>query len=72
VLQVLEGEEEITKESMEKDQFDKQVWKSGMKAKYHGGEFEIATVNFEEQLVGLWDKEEVNWVRCENIDLIKE
>jgi len=43
-----------------------------MKAKYHGGEFDIVTVNFEESLVGLGDdkSEEVNWVRCENIEVV--
>jgi hypothetical protein len=57
---------------MTKEQFEKQEWKSGMKAKYHGGEFDIVTVNFEESLVGLGDdkSEEVNWVRCENIEVV--
>ena len=60
------------RKNMTKAQFEKQEWKSGMKAKYHVGEFEIATVNFEENLVGLWQGEEndISWVRCENIELI--
>ena len=55
---------------MKLEEFEKQAWKSGMRAKYHGGEFDIATVNFEESLIGLLDKEEVNWVRCENVELV--
>lgn len=57
---------------MKLEEFEKQAWKSGMKAKYHGGEFDIATINFEESLVGLMDdREEISWVRCENVELIK-
>ena len=55
---------------MTKKQFEIQKWKSGMKAKYHGGEFDIISVNFEEKLIGLDDKDEICWVRCENIELI--
>lgn len=57
---------------MTKKEFDIQKWKAEMKAEYRGVEFDIATVNFREQLVGLLDDGEITWVRCENIDLVKK
>ena len=56
---------------MTKDEFAKQRWQSGMRAEYMGKEYEIASCNFPEYLVGLDDgSEELIWVRCENMELI--
>lgn len=64
-------------------EFDKTGFKAEMKAKYKGEIREIATVDFEEKLIGFEDQTEkvfdkegeelavINWVRCENCELIK-
>jgi hypothetical protein len=60
------------------EEFNNTRFRSGMKAKYRGGEYPIMTVDFLEALIGLdlhlmgAEEAEVSWVRCENIELIKE
>lgn len=55
------------------EEFDKTSFKAEMKAKYKESEYDIATVELEERLIGLsepWDDENIIWVRCENCELI--
>ena len=60
-------------------EFNKTAFGCGDKAIYHDTEYQIASVDFEEQLIGLLipisgaERLEISWVRCENIKhLIKE
>jgi hypothetical protein len=58
---------------MTTEEFDKQRWGVDMKCIYDGKTRDIISVDFPERLVGLsYDGEsEVQWVRCENVKLIK-
>lgn len=68
---------ECAQYSMTLDQFDSTRFGAGDKAKYRDGNvYDIATVDFEERLIGLLmhisggDPEDVSWVRCENVEHI--
>ena len=56
------------------EQFKEQPFISGMLAEYKGEKYEIISVNFDEALIGLvevgQDIEFINWVRCENCNII--
>ena len=55
-------------------QFNNTRFGAGMRCIYKGQTRDIGSVEFEEKLLGLvneWDDEELNWVRCENIELIR-
>ena len=50
-----------------------------MKCIFQGEEYGIATVNFEERLVGIYEmisgaesEDDISWKRCENITLVSE
>ena len=56
---------------MIKEEFAKTKWGIDTEVKYKDKIYSIGSVNFEEYLVGLWrDDEEIEWVRCENVDLL--
>lgn len=65
---------------MTTEEFDETGWTRGMHATHRNqqGIYPIASVDFEEKLVGLKDfvggaePDHIHWVRCENIELIKE
>ncbi|WP_119328378.1 hypothetical protein [Cysteiniphilum halobium] len=67
------------------EEFNKQGWTAGMTCIHtctktgNKHTYSIATVTFSEALVGLCDPnvdeckpEDIHWVRCENIELVKE
>jgi len=59
---------------MDIETFEKTRWKAHMKALYRNKKHIIASVDFAENLVGLEINEmpdDINWVRCENIELIE-
>lgn len=57
-------------------QFETTRFGNGDKAKYDGEVYPIAQVDFKECLIGLLgvceggEDDDINWVRCENIELI--
>jgi len=58
-------------------EFDKTGFTVNMKCFFQGKEYEIATVDFEERLIGIYEmisgaesEEDISWKRCENITLI--
>lgn len=56
------------------DEFKNYGWISNKKCKYKEDVCDIATVDFEENLVGLEDNlspSGITWVRCENIILLE-
>lgn len=63
---------------MTQEQFDKQKWGVDMKCVYDERIRDIVSVDFEERLIGLrpetiFDKgDDISWVRCENVELIKK
>jgi major membrane immunogen (membrane-anchored lipoprotein) len=58
------------------EQFDTTGWTGNMKCTFQDKEYYIATVDFEEKLVGIYEKiqggdeDDVSWKRCENIELV--
>lgn len=55
-------------------EFNNTQFGAGMRCIYKGQTRDIGGVEFEEQLLGLvneCDDEERDWVRCENIELIR-
>lgn len=61
------------------EQFDKTGWAGNMKCIFQDEKYGIATVDFEERLVGIYEmisgaerENAVSWKRCENITLISE
>lgn len=57
------------------EQFNKQGFGAGDKALYKDGKvYDVATVDFEEQLIGLLmnipggEPDDVSWVRCESVE----
>jgi len=63
---------------MKFEQFDKTGFTGNMKCIFQGKEYGIATVDFEERLIGIYEmisgaesEEDISWKRCENITLIK-
>lgn len=65
--------EKVVDFGMTTEQFDKQRWWVDMKCIYDEKERGIASVDFKERLVGLSFEldDEIQWVRCESIKLIK-
>lgn len=61
---------------MTTEEFDKQAFGAGDKAKYKGDIYDITTVDFGERLIGLLmnisgaEPYDVSWVRCENVEYI--
>lgn len=60
------------------EEFDKTGWTGNMKCIFQDEEYGIATVDFEERLVGIYEmisgaesEEEISWKRCEKITIIK-
>lgn len=60
------------------DQFDKVRWTGNMKAMYRDGKtYDVGSVDFLEQLVGILgyaagaDENNLQWVRCENVEIVK-
>ncbi len=60
---------------MTAEEFDKQSFGAKDKARYKDGNvYNVATVDFEEQLIGLLmnvsggEPDDVSWVRCENVE----
>lgn len=56
-------------------EFNSMGWTPGMKASYRGKVYDVATVDFDEQLVGLIlhpesDPDLAVMVRCENVTLV--
>ena len=57
---------------MTKKEFDKANFKKGMKAIYRSYTYRITACDFTEYLFELKnDEEEYIWVRCENVEVIK-
>ena len=55
------------------EQFDKTEFTKGMGAKTKDGQiYPIAGINLEERLIGIKTIEDIFWVRCENVELVKE
>ena len=55
------------------EQFKSQGWTQNMRCEYGGAVYTIASVDFDESLVGLknpLDENEITWVRCENVKLL--
>lgn len=55
------------------EEFNQRRYGAGMKCLYKGQELDIVSVDFEEALIGLeieGDDENINWVRCENVEII--
>ena len=62
---------------MTTEEFNKQGFGAGDKARYKDGNiYDVATVDFEEQLIGLLmhisggEPDDVSWVRCENVEYL--
>lgn len=55
-------------------EFNKTGFGAGDKAEYDGKVYDIASIDFKEQLIGLigitQGSEEIEWVRCENVRFI--
>ncbi|ANJ65532.1 hypothetical protein [Pseudoalteromonas virus vB_PspP-H6/1] len=63
---------------MTREEFKNTRWGAGMTCSAHGeGLFDIITVNFGEDLVGVvddkedFDNDEIRWYRCESVELVK-
>lgn len=60
------------------EEFNKTGFTGCMKAMYKGQAYEIASVDFEEKLIGLVlnipgsEEGEVSWVRCENCEIVND
>lgn len=59
------------------EEFDKTGFTGQMKCIFQGKEYGIATVNFEERLIGIYEmisgaesEDDISWKRCENIELL--
>jgi hypothetical protein len=59
------------------EEFNKTGWTGNMKCIFQGEKYGIASVDFEEQLVGIYEiiqgaesEDEISWKRCENINII--
>ena len=59
---------------MEISEFEKTAFTAGMYCEFKGNEFEIISVDFEENLIAIdqFGDEELMWKRCENITLIEK
>ena len=59
---------------MTQEQFDKYSFGYGDKLLWRGGEYEVAGVDFEEDLIAIKynpDSDDLTWVRFENVEMIK-
>jgi hypothetical protein len=59
---------------MDQTEFDNTSWGAGMICLYNLKERDITSVDFTEHLIGLVNKDDdemVDWVRCENVELLK-
>ena len=62
---------------MQQHEFDNTHWGAKMTCSHRGIKRDIVSISFEEKLVGLSeiaqgaDENDVEWVRCENIVLLK-
>ncbi len=62
---------------MTKEQFDETRWTGGMRANYENKIYDVGSVCFQERLIGITGycagsgKDDLHWVRCENIELEK-
>lgn len=57
------------------EEFEKIHFKAGMKAKYQGQTYAVASIDFSEKLFGLANPdfmEDLIWCRCENIELLEQ
>ncbi len=57
------------------EEFDKTKFDAGMSFMIKGRMHDIASVNFDQKLIGVEnysDPEEIDWYRCENIELYKK
>ena len=56
------------------EEFNAQRFGAGDRAIYNGKIYDVASCDFEEQLIGLVGvvegSEEISWVRCENVEYI--
>lgn len=55
------------------EEFEDTRFGRGMKVRYKGVEYPIASVDFEESLIGIEFTEngEICWVRCENLTIVE-
>lgn len=56
------------------EDFDSMKFRAGMKALINGKEKDIVSVDFEQRLIGLeieGDDENIDWVRIDNLELVK-
>ena len=60
---------------MTREEFSRYRFSSADKVEYMGDVYDIASLNFGEDLVGIKyfpeDNEFVYWVRCENVNIVK-
>lgn len=57
------------------DEFDSRKWVNGMTCMHDGRYRKIASVDFQEKLIGLKNMDEtdmVDWVRCENVTAVAD
>lgn len=59
------------------EQFNQTGFTGNMRCRFQGKTYCIASVDFEENLIGIYEEiqgcdnlDEISWKRCENIDLI--
>jgi len=64
---------------MTQDEFDKFNWGAGLKARYDGETYEIASVDFFERLIGLSElgvelptADDIRWCGCENVEVLND
>ena len=60
-------------------EFDKFAWRAGLKAVYSGEKYEIASVDFIERLIGIFEphvnpreSDDIRWCRCENVEVLND
>lgn len=60
------------------EEFDKFHWRSGLVCVYDDKHFNVVSVDFVEQLVGICfdssgpsDADDISWVRCENVRILE-
>ncbi len=64
---------------MTQDEFDKFSWGAGLKARYDGEIYTVASVDFFERLIGLSElraklptADDIRWCRCENVEVLND
>ena len=60
------------------EEFDQTGFTGGMKCIFQDKEYGIATVDFEERLIGIYEmipgsesEDDISWKRCENVEILK-